>query len=116
MENPLIDIVDDDDEEFPAIARLIEVGRQKSYVTIDDILHFFPDAEQDVGQLEEAFAALMSAGIPYVEDEVVLEEPSEEELTVEAEKTSPEQAARDVSVDDLENIDTDDTIGLYLKR
>ena len=42
--------------------------------------------------MEEAFAALMSAGIPYVEDEVVLEEPSEEELTVEAEKTSPEQA------------------------
>jgi RNA polymerase primary sigma factor len=116
MDNPLIHIVDDDDDEFPAIARLIEVGRQKSYVTIDDILHFFPDAEQDVGQLEEAFAALMSAGIPYVEDEVALEEPSEEELVVEAEATKPDQVAREVAVDDLENIDTDDTIGLYLKE
>ena len=58
----------DDEEEFSAIARLIELGRQKSYVTIDDILHFFPEAEQDVEQLEEAFAALMSAGIPYMED------------------------------------------------
>ena len=37
-----------EDEEFPAIARLIELGRQKSYVTLDDILHFFPEAEQDV--------------------------------------------------------------------
>ena len=116
MENPLTHIVDDDDEEYPAIARLLELGRQKSYVTIDDILHFFPDAEQDVGQLEEAFAALMSAGIPYVEDEVVLEEPTEEELVVEAETSSPETTAKVISVDDLENIDTDDTIGLIFKR
>ena len=68
MDDVLINVVDED-EEYPAIARLIELGRQKSYVTIDDILHFFPDAEQDVEQLEEAFAALISAGIPYVEDE-----------------------------------------------
>ena len=80
MDDVLINVVDED-EEYPAIARLIELGRQKSYVTIDDILHFFPDAEQDVEQLEEAFAALISAGIPYVEDEVV-EEPSEDELDV----------------------------------
>ena len=69
----------DDEEEYSAIARLIEFGRQKTYVTIDDILHFFPEAEQDVEQLEEAFAALMSAGVPYMED-VPAEEPSEEEL------------------------------------
>ncbi|MBI9047704.1 MAG: RNA polymerase sigma factor region1.1 domain-containing protein, partial [Anaerolineaceae bacterium] len=67
-----IKIVEED--EYPAIARLVEIGRQKSYVTIDDVLHFFPEAEQDVEQLEEAFAALMSAGIPYLED-VPAEEP-----------------------------------------
>ena len=80
MDNALINVVDED-EEYPAIARLIELGRQKTYVTIDDILHFFPEAEQDVEQLEEAFAALMSAGIPYVED-FSIEEPSEEELSL----------------------------------
>ncbi len=69
MDKPLIPI-DDDDEDYPAIARLIELGRQKSYVTIDDILQFFPEAEQDVEQLEEAFAALIGAGIPYTEDEM----------------------------------------------
>ena len=88
MENPLINVVDDEDEEYPAIARLIELGRQKSFVTIDDILHFFPDAEQDVGQLEEAFAALMSAGIPYVEDETTVEEPTDEELALDEEETA----------------------------
>jgi len=117
MDDTLINVVDED-EEYPAIARLIELGRQKSYVTIDDILHFFPEAEQDVEQLEEAFAALMSAGIPYVED-TPPEEPSEEELVIdeeEAEEQAAEETEEKVSFDDLANIDTDDTIGLYLKE
>ncbi len=116
MDDVLINVVDED-EEYPAIARLIELGRQKTYVTIDDILHFFPEAEQDVEQLEEAFAALISAGIPYVEDETV-EEPSEDDLEVTgaAAEEDEEHANKALSLDDLANIDTDDTIGLYLKE
>jgi RNA polymerase primary sigma factor len=113
MENDLITVVEDDDEEFSAIARLIELGRQKSYVTIEDILHFFPEAEQDVEQLEEAFAALMSAGIAYIEDSVT-EEPSDEEL--DSRELDEEEAEEDHVLDDLAHIDTDDTIGLYLKE
>jgi len=105
-------LIGDEEEEFPAIARLIELGRQKSYVTLDDILHFFPEAEQDVEQLEEAFSALLSAGIPFVED-TTPGEPTEDELAA-VEETEPEV---DASLDDyLANIDTDDTIGLYLKE
>jgi RNA polymerase primary sigma factor len=115
MDDALINVVDED-EEYPAIARLIELGRQKSFVTIDDILHFFPEAEQDVEQLEEAFAALMSAGIPYVEDSPT-EEPSEEELSLSGEEgDEDEEPDQGIAVDDLANIDTDDTIGLYLKE
>ena len=40
----------DEEEEFSAIARLVELGRQKGYITLDDILHFFPEAEQDVDE------------------------------------------------------------------
>jgi RNA polymerase primary sigma factor len=115
MDDPIIsNIVDEEEEEYPAIARLIELGRQKSYVTIDDILHFFPEAEQDVEQLEETFSALMSAGISYIEDESLHEEPTEEELSVTEEEELKSQ--RGMGSDDLENIDTDDTIGLYLKE
>jgi len=114
MEDELI-VVGDEEEEYPIIARLVEFGHQKSFVTIDDILHFFPEAEQDVGQLEEAFAALMSAGIPYVDD-VVLEEPTEEELEIDEVAEEAEAQKRDLTFDDLANIDTDDTIGLYLKE
>jgi len=93
------------------IARLIQIGRKQSFVTINDILQFFPDAEQDVEQLEEAFAALISAGIPYVEDADLLIEPSDEEL-----KQSEGEDEEQKAADDLANIDTDDTIGLYLKE
>ena len=105
----------EDEEEFPAIARLVELGRQKGYITLDDIIHFFPEAEQDVEQLEEAFSALLSAGIPFVED-ANLAEPSEDEL-VAVEATEDTEPEIDPSLDDyLANIDTDDTIGLYLKE
>ena len=113
MDDALINV--DEDEEYPAIARLIELGRQKTYVTIDDILHFFPEAEQDVEQLEEAFAALMSAGIPYVEDSSI-EEPTEEDIILEGEEDESEDSTQAIILDDLANIDTDDTIGLYLKE
>jgi len=101
-------------DEHNAIARLIELGRQKSFVTIDDILGLFPEAEQDVDQLEEAFAALLSAGIPFL-DETAAGGPSDEDLS---EDDIDEDARRDLVVDDnyLANIDTDDTIGLYLKE
>jgi RNA polymerase primary sigma factor len=104
-----------EDEEFPAIARLIELGRQKSYVTLDDILHFFPEAEQDVQQLEEAFSALLSAGIPFVED-AITSEPSEDDLAAEEAEAEPEDDETQALEDYLANIDTDDTIGLYLKE
>lgn len=103
-----------EDDENPAIARLIDLGRQKSFVTIDDILSFFPEAEQDVDQLEEAFAALLSAGIPFIDDTSVIG-PSDEELT---EDEEVEDIRHQLIIDDnyLANIDTDDTIGLYLKE
>ena len=101
------------EEASPVIAQLLAMGRKKTFVTFDDILHYFPDAEQDVSQLEEAFAALLSAGIPFIED-ATLPGPSEEEVaTVEEDEEKVDQNALE---DYLANIDTDDTIGLYLKE
>jgi len=117
IDEELINAIANREDEHPALARLIELGRQKSFVTIDDILSFFPEAEQDVDQLEEAFAALISAGIPYMDD-VTVGAPTEDELTAVEEEETEEETRRAVVVDDnyLANIDTDDTIGLYLKE
>ena len=117
IDEELINVLAERDDEHPAIARLIELGRQKSYVTIDDILGFFPEVEQDLDQLEEVFASLLSAGIPYMDD-AVAGAPTEDELTADEEEEGEEEVRRTTVVDDnyLANIDTDDTIGLYLKE
>jgi RNA polymerase primary sigma factor len=116
IDDELLNAIDEHEEEHPALARLIELGRQKSYITIDDILTFFPEAEQDVDQLEEAFAALISAGIPYVDDAPAAG-PSEDELAIEEDEAEEEPAQASAADDNyLANIDTDDTIGLYLKE
>ena len=99
-----------------SIAKLIHIGRKKSFVSLNDILQFFPDAEENVEQLEKAFAALISAGIPYIEDADLLRDPSDEDLQEEEERNKEEKEAEQKSSDDLANIDTDDTIGLYLKE
>jgi RNA polymerase primary sigma factor len=115
----LDDLESQENEEVTPIQALIKMGRQKNYVTIDDILNFFPEAERDVQQLEEAFAALLAAGIPYVEDDTNIE-PSDENLEIEAadledeEEEDDDASARDENY--LANIDTDDMIGLYLKE
>jgi len=115
IDEELLTSLEEKEDRHNAVARLIELGRQKSFVTYDDILKFFPEAEQDVDQLEEAFSALVSAGIPYIEDPG-LGGPTEEELSEEEE--SDDEARPELATDDnyLANIDTDDAIGLYLKE
>jgi RNA polymerase primary sigma factor len=111
MENRLLVEVE---EEYSPIARLIELGRQKKYVTFDDILHFFPEAEKDIEQLEEAFSALLGAGVAFIENTPASEAPENELAAVEETETGPKP---ELLLDDyLANIDSYDTIGLYLKE
>ena len=51
------------------LAHLLQIGSDKGYVTLDDISEIYPKAENNVDQLEEAFSALLTADIPYVESE-----------------------------------------------
>jgi RNA polymerase primary sigma factor len=97
------------EEENPAIDQLIEIGRERGHVTIDDILAFFPDAERDIDQLEETYAALLAAGVAYL-DEVAETEDGPDEDLIEDERPDGE------AQDDLSHVDADDTVGLYLKE
>jgi RNA polymerase primary sigma factor len=104
------------DEEHPSIAALTEQGREKGFVTIDDILRYFPEAERDIDQLEEAYASLLSAGVEIFDtSESEQPEPGDEELA-EVEEEIP--LSGELLEDDtyLSAIDADDTIGLYLKE
>ena len=105
----------DEEEEFPAIARLIELGRQKSYVTLDDILHFFPEAEQDVGTARRSlFGSFEARGFPLWKTRPLQNPPR---MSLSPSRQTRHEPEIDLSLDDyLANIDTDDSIGLYLKE
>ena len=60
----------DEDSPSSALTRLLDFARKKSYVTNDDILHFLPEAEQDIDQLEGVYNALGNAGIAITDDEL----------------------------------------------
>jgi hypothetical protein len=62
INDQLLDSLEDGDSKYSALGKLVELGRQQGFVSYDDILGHFPDAEQDVSQLEEVFAA--NAALP----------------------------------------------------
>ena len=107
-------LIEVEENASPGIIKLLAMGRKKGFVTFDDILNFFPSAEQDVAQLEDAFAALLSAGISFIED-ASLPGPSTDEVG-DTEEIDEEKVDQNSMEDYLANIDTSDTIGLYLKE
>ena len=93
------------------IARLLHLGRKNGYVTLDQILDLYPKAETDIKELEKAFEALLNADIPYVEDE--------SEITPEMEKSIDSSQSDEEEFEEqgtIENINTKDTVGLYIKE
>jgi RNA polymerase primary sigma factor len=89
-----------------AAAQLFNLGRDQGFVTYDDVLNAFPEAEANMEQLEDLFANLFEQGIEVSAfREAVDGEASEEERN--------EPAELDI---DLDLIDIDDSISLYLKE
>lgn len=97
------------EQENPVIDQLIELGKDRGYITIDDILGVLPEAEQDLDQLEEMYAALLAAGINVVDE-------SAEEGSAEREEKPEAQDKEKPDEDVLSNVDTDDSVGLYLRE
>jgi RNA polymerase primary sigma factor len=97
--------------EHPGISQLTELGKERGYVTIDDILAVFPEVERDIDQLEDAYAALLSAGVTIV-DHAASAETARPAGAVEQNGSS--EAPEEENY--LSAVDTDDTVGLYLKE
>ncbi len=87
----------------PAEEQILTIGRERGYVTYDEILEAFPEAETNIDQLDEIFATLTEHGIELGEAPED-EGPEEEEITDELDDGT------------VAAIETDDTVGLYLKE
>jgi RNA polymerase primary sigma factor len=90
-----------------ATEQLVILGRGQGFVTYDDVLNAFPEAESNMEQLEDLFANLFEQGI---EVGALHEEEEVEDVGEDAGVEIPEL---DI---DLDLIDIDDSISLYLKE
>jgi RNA polymerase primary sigma factor len=91
-----------------AAEQLIMLGRDQGFVTYDDVLNVFPEAETNIEQLEDLFASLFEQGIEIGR----LPEGEEAEEVGEYEGG---EAGTQFDLD-LNLIDIDDSISLYLKE
>ncbi|MBN1266865.1 MAG: sigma-70 family RNA polymerase sigma factor [Anaerolineales bacterium] len=83
---------------------LIEFGQNRGYVTFEDVLTYFPLAEENEELLEDAYHALEIAGVDIQPDSSVEEKEEPEEIM-------PTSAYFDNTI-----IDNTDMISMYLKE
>jgi len=112
MKNINPHLINDDNLNSAMMSRLIALGRKQTLLSLEDILKYFPEAEEDFDLLGEVMSAIITAGIPLAEeDESLPKAPEHELIDTEYDEDEEEQEA-----DDLENIDSFDSIGLYLRE
>ena len=102
----ILEAIEEEKNDNIALARLIDFGRQRGYVTYEDILEYFPQAEKDVDRIDDAFDALNLANIPFADEAEIIEAEKKEKI----EEEPPDDS------DFLANVDIDDSIGLYMKE
>jgi RNA polymerase primary sigma factor len=101
------------------IARLLEKGRSEGFITQDQILEVIPQPEENLGQIEELYAAAEESGVEVLDaanQPTLIAEPEEEEA-----ETAPGAKAAAPGEEDLEAlaadlIGIDDPVRMYLKE
>lgn len=113
-----------DEKALTAIEPLMAKAEKQGFVTLDDLMEVFPEAEDNLDQLEDLFIFLSEEGIQVYyknhadeEEQAPAEEPvAEEEPDAEQVVASEEIEEEDISPSPLADIASDDTISLYLKE
>jgi RNA polymerase primary sigma factor len=118
IQKNLLEVEEETNQSYYAVQQIVSLGRQQGYITLDDLIQFFPEAEDEINQLDEVFAALMSAGVPYVEDAQSVKEEGESPDDESEDEPPIKIIDKIIAVDDnpLANIDPRDMVGLYLKQ
>ncbi len=91
------------DEKVPAeLKALVDLGRRRGYLTHDEILEQFPEAEQNIEAIDRVYSVLIEQGIDVVEDAKEFEAKNKVDEEVE-----PREA---------EGVAIDDPVRMYLKE
>ena len=107
----------EDVAEEHSLEALIKLGRKQGYVSIDDVLQLVPGEQRQSEQLEDIFEALLSTGIPLVEDEDATPDTDTPDLEDSVESDiEPEGEVQYNSDDPLAEAETGDLVRLYFNE
>ena len=88
------------------ISMLLEKADVQGYITTEDLMEFYPNADEDREHLSALVVMLRRKGVDILDRDSDYETQDEELLSADEFETFP----------DVERIGTDDTVGLYLKE
>ena len=88
---------------------LFALGYEQGYVTYENVLRVYPEAEEDVERLDELITALVEAGI-------TVGGPDEMQPEILRSREEEDDGKNETEEDIYRTIEADDTIGLYLKE
>ncbi len=110
----IIDDIPTEENELSAKEYLLSLAHDLGHISLDDVLASYPEAENNLDQLEELFEELLEAGIEISGLEPVTDGPQKTPDKKEAETQEDEDELDDSAF--FEAVEADDTIGLYLKE
>ena len=99
------------EESSEMLTELVDRATELGYLTTQDILQFFPQAEDSPNLLDELFNFLYDAGV-----EIHLDEPDEAVDAAEHDGRKEREYKFGYAMFDLSQISVDDSVGLYLKE
>lgn len=89
----------------PEVERLIQKGKEQGFVTQQEVSQVFPDAEENLEELDELYAALLENGVELTD---------QKDNLIWAKEAEGEEAAED-NADYVKDI-ADDSVRLYLRE
>jgi RNA polymerase primary sigma factor len=103
------------DNPIYSFARLKELSGEQGYITYDDVLHLFPEAEQNINYLDQIYVSMHNAGILFVEENILEEVPTEDSADEDAD--DPHNGRAKIREDNyLSNVEPDNLVGLYINE
>jgi RNA polymerase primary sigma factor len=91
------------------VQKLINRAEEQGYLTVDDVLELFPEAEEYLPQIENLMVYLYDEGIEIIT-------PDGEEAQPAPQKAKEQEKEKAGKAVDLSGINTHDSISLYLKQ
>ena len=106
----LIDI--DANNPIYSFARLKKLNTQQGFITYDDVLRLFPEAEQNIDYLDQIYIFIHNAGILFIEENILKDAHTED--SADEHSDDPHNGRAKIREDNsLSNVDPDNLVGLY---